>query len=95
MGFRPLADRVLVERVKTETKSSGGIILPEMAQERPNMGKVVVTGPGRVLDNGTFKEVQVKKGDVVLFGKHAGQEIKVDGVDLLLLRDDDCIGVYE
>lgn len=95
MKFRPLADRVVVERIKAEKTSKGGIILPEQSVEKPSVGKVLAVGNGKVDKNGVYREVGVKAGDVVMFGKHAGIEINLDGQEHLVLREEDIIGVYE
>jgi chaperonin GroES len=95
MKFRPLHDRVLVKRVKEETKTAGGIIIPGTAQEKPSEGKVVAVGPGTRGDDGKFTKLDVKKGDVVLFGKWGGTEITVDGDELLIMKESDIMGVIE
>lgn len=95
MKVRPLQDRVLVQRIDEEEKTSGGIIIPDTAKEKPQKGKVLAVGPGKILDNGTKTEMTVKKGDKVLFGKYAGTEIKVDGKENLILKEDDILGIIE
>ena len=95
MKFRPLHDRVLVKRVKEETKTAGGIIIPGTAQEKPSEGKVVAVGPGTRDDAGKYTKLDVKKGDVVLFGKWGGTEITVDGDELLIMKESDIMGVIE
>ncbi|WP_028877785.1 co-chaperone GroES [Terasakiella pusilla] len=95
MKFRPLHDRVLVKRVEQETKTAGGIILPEAAQEKPSEGVVIAVGSGVRGDNGEFVALDVKAGDKVLFGKWSGTEIKVDGEDLLIMKETDIMGVIE
>ncbi|MDV7340435.1 co-chaperone GroES [Terasakiella sp. A23] len=95
MKFRPLHDRVLVKRLEQETKTAGGIILPEAAQEKPSEGEVVAVGSGVRGDNGEFVALDVKAGDQVLFGKWSGTEIKVDGQDLLIMQEKDILGVVE
>ena len=95
MKFRPLHDRVLVKRVKEETKTAGGIIIPGTAQEKPSEGKVVAVGPGTRDDAGNFAKLDVKKGDVVLFGKWGGTEITIDGQELLIMKESDIMGVIE
>lgn len=95
MKFRPLHDRVLVKRVEQETKTAGGIILPEAAQEKPSEGEVIAVGSGVRGDNGEFVALDVKAGDKVLFGKWSGTEIKVDGEDLLIMKESDIMGVIE
>lgn len=93
MNIRPLQDRVLVKRVKEEEKSAGGIIIPDTAKEKPIEGKVVAVGNGKVLDNGDVRKLEVKKGDRVLFGKYSGTEVKIEGEECLILREDDILGV--
>ena len=92
MGIRPLQDRVLVKRVKEEEKTKGGIIIPDTAKEKPLEGKVVAVGNGKVVD-GKLRALEVKKGDLVLIGKYSGTEVKIDGEDHLILREDDILGV--
>ena len=94
MKIRPLADRVVVTRTKEEEKSKGGIIIPDTAKEKPIEGVVVAVGAGKVLKDGKVRPVDVKTGDRVLFGKYAGQEVKIDGQEHVLLREDDILGVY-
>jgi chaperonin GroES len=95
MKIRPLGDKVLVERVEAESKTAGGIVLPDTAKEKPQRGKVVSVGEGKTLENGTRKEVQVKKGDLVLFTSYAGTEIKVDGKEYLIMDESDIMAVIE
>ena len=95
MSIRPLHDRVLVKRVKEEEKTKGGIIIPDTAKEKPIEAKVVAVGNGRVLDNGEVRPLAVKKGDLVLFGKYGGTEVKIDGEEHLILREDDILGIIE
>jgi chaperonin GroES len=95
MKIRPLGDKVLVERVEAEAKTAGGIVLPDTAQEKPQRGKVVNVGEGKMLENGTHKEVQVKKGDVVLFPSYSGTEIKIDGKEYLIMDESDIMAVIE
>ena len=95
MKFRPLHDRVLVKRVKEETKSAGGIIIPDTAQEKPSEGKVVAVGPGTRDDQGKLVKPDVKKGDRVLFGKWGGTEVTIDGQELLIMKESDIMGVIE
>jgi chaperonin GroES len=95
MKFRPLHDRVLVKRVKEETKTAGGIIIPGTAQEKPSEGRVVAVGPGAVGDDGKVTKLDVKKGDRVLFGKWGGTEITIDGEELLIMKESDILGVLE
>ena len=91
--IRPLGDRVLIQRLEAEEKTAGGILLPESAKEKPKEGKVVATGDGRTLDNGERSTFSVKSGDTVLFSSYAGTEIKVDGTDYLIMREEDILGV--
>jgi chaperonin GroES len=95
MKIRPLGDKVLVERVEAESKTAGGIVLPDTAKEKPQRGKVVSVGEGKTLENGTRKEVQVKKGDLVLFTSYAGTEIKIDGKEYLIMDESDIMAVIE
>lgn len=93
-NLRPLHDRVIVERLEEEKKSAGGIIIPDSASEKPVRGKIVAVGPGKKDDNGKNIALDVKVGDIVLFGKYSGSEVKVDGKDLLVMREDDVIAVF-
>ena len=93
MNVRPLSDRILVKRLEEEEKTKGGIIIPDTAKEKPQQGKVVSVGEGKLLDNGTRIQPGVKPGETVLFGKYAGTEIKLDGEEYLILREDDIFGV--
>lgn len=95
MNFKPLYDRVLVQRVEEASVSAGGIIIPDSAKEKPLRGKVLAVGAGKLLDDGSLRAVDVKSGDIVLFGKYAGTEIKIDGVEQTILREDDILGVIE
>jgi len=95
MALRPLYDRIIVKRKSEEEKTRGGIIIPETAKEKPLEGQVISVGQGRALEDGTVRPLQLKAGDRILFGKYAGTEIKVDGEDLLILREDDVLGVIE
>ena len=95
MGFQPLHDRVLLRRVGEEEKSAGGIIIPDTAQEKPSEGIVVAVGSGIRADDGSIRKLDVKAGDRVLFGKFGGTDVKVDGEDLLILRETDILGVVE
>jgi len=95
MNIRPLADKVLVERVEAEGKTAGGIVLPDTAKEKPQRGKVVSVGEGKLLEDGTRREVQIKKGDLVLFTSYAGTEIKVDGNEYLIMDESDIMAVIE
>jgi len=91
--IRPLQDRVLVQRVEAEDKTASGIIIPDTAKEKPSEGKVVAVGPGKRLDNGSIQEMGVKKSDKILFSKYGGTEVKVDGEDYIIMREDDILGV--
>jgi chaperonin GroES len=93
MNLRPLHDRVIVKRLEEEKKSAGGIIIPDSAGEKPSRGKVLAVGPGKKGDDGKLIALDVKKGDEVLFGKYSGSEVKVDGDDLLVMREDDIMAV--
>ena len=95
MSFRPLHDRVVVKRVAEEEKTKGGIIIPDTAKEKPQQGKVIAVGTGRVTDKGDVLPLDVKAGDTVLFGKYSGSEIKVDGKEYLIVREDEILGVVE
>jgi chaperonin GroES len=95
MAIRPLHDRILVKRVKEEEKTKGGIIIPDTAKEKPVEGKVVAVGNGKVLENGEQRKLEVKKGDRILFGKYSGTEVKLDGDELLILREDDVLAIIE
>ena len=93
--FRPLHDRLLIKRVEAEERSKGGIIIPDSAKEKPIEGDVIAVGNGKVLENGTTKALEVKSGDRVLFGKYSGTEIKIEGVEHVILREDEVLGVIE
>ncbi len=93
MKIRPLHDRLVVKRVEEEEKTKGGIIIPDAAKEKPIEGKVVAVGNGKLLDNGKLRALDIKAGDVVLFGKYSGTEVKIDGEEHLILREDDVLGV--
>jgi len=95
MKIQPINDRVLVIRVEEEKKTAGGIIIPDTAKEKPQEGKVVFVGPGKLGDDGKRVPLDVKKGDRVLFSKYAGTEIKIDGVEHIFMREDDILGVLE
>jgi len=95
MKIRPLNDRVLVLRIEEEAKTSGGIIIPDTAKEKPQEGKVVAVGPGKLDDDGKRIPLEVKKNDRVLFGKYAGTDVKIDGVEHLIMREDDILGIIE
>jgi chaperonin GroES len=95
MKIRPLHDRLLVKRLEEETKTAGGIIIPGTAAEKPVQGKVVAVGKGKILEDGTVRPLDVKVGDKILFGKYGGQEVKVDGEELLVMREEDVMAVIE
>ena len=95
MAFRPLGDRVLVRRVEEEEKTRGGIIIPDTAKEKPQEGEVIATGPGARDDNGKIHPLDVKAGDRILFGKWSGTEVKLDGQDLLIMKESDILGVLD
>jgi len=95
MSLRPLQDRVIVTRIKEEAMTKGGIVIPDTAKEKPVEGKIVAVGNGKVLENGSVRKLDVKAGDTILFGKYAGTEVKIDGEDRLILREDDILGVIE
>lgn len=95
MKLRPLHDRVVVKRVEEEEKTSGGIIIPDTAKEKPQQGKVVAVGKGRLLEDGKILPLTVKEGDRILFSKYAGTDIKVDGEELLIMREDDILAIVE
>lgn len=93
MKIRPLADRLVVKRLAEETKTAGGILIPDNAKEKPMEGEVVAVGSGKVLTDGKVRELDMKVGDRVLFSKYAGTEVKLDGSELLILREDDVLGI--
>jgi chaperonin GroES len=95
MKIRPLADKVLVERLEAETKTAGGIVLPDSAKEKPQRGKVVAVGEGKPLDDGSVRKLQVKKGDNVLFTSYAGTEVKIDGKEYLIMSESDIMAIIE
>ena len=95
MKIRPLNDRVLVVRVEEEQKTPGGIIIPDTAKEKPQEGKIIAVGPGKIGDNGKRMPLNVKEGDKILFSKYAGTEIKIDGVEQIFMKEDDILGVLE
>jgi len=95
VNFRPLHDRVLVRRVTQDEKSSGGIIIPDTAQEKPQEGEIIAVGGGRIDDNGNVHALDVKAGDMVLFGKWSGTEVKIGGEDLLIMKESDILGIIE
>ena len=95
MKIRPLQDRVIVQRVQEEERTKGGIIIPDTAKEKPQEGKVIAVGKGKVGDDGKLIALDVKAGDRILFGKYSGTEVKLDGEDYLIMREDDILGVIE
>ena len=95
MKIRPLQDRVIVKRVQEEEKTKGGIIIPDTAKEKPQQGKVIAVGKGKVNDDGKLTPLDVKVGDKILFGKYSGSEIKIDGEEHLIMREEDILGVVE
>jgi chaperonin GroES len=95
MKFRPLHDRILVERVESEEVTKGGIILPDTAKEKPQQGKVIAVGPGKKTEDGKLVPMDVKAGDTILFGKYSGSEIKMEGNEYLIMREDDVLGIVE
>ena len=95
MSIRPLHDRVLVRRVEEDKKTPGGIVIPDTAAEKPMQGEVVSVGNGKLLDTGELRALDVKAGDKILFGKYSGTEVKVDGEELIVMREDDIMGIVE
>ena len=95
MNIRPLHDRVIVRRMEEEKTSPGGIVIPDSATEKPIKGEVVAVGKGKILENGDFRPLDVKKGDKILFGKYSGTEVKVDGEEMLVMREDDITAIVE
>jgi chaperonin GroES len=95
LKIRPLHDRVIIKRVEEERTSAGGIIIPDNATEKPSQGKVIAVGKGKILENGEVRPLDVKIGDTILFGKYSGQETKVTGEDLLVMREEDIMAVIE
>lgn len=95
MKVRPLQDRIVVKRIEEESKTKGGIIIPDSAKEKPVEGEVIAVGSGKFNDKGELRALDVKKGDRVLFGRYAGNEIKIDGIEHLILREDEILGVVE
>ena len=94
MKLRPLHDRVIVKRLEEERKSAGGILIPDSAAEKPSKGEVLAVGSGKVMEDGKVRPCDVKKGDIVLFGKYSGSEVKVDGDELVVMREDDIMAVF-
>ncbi|MGD8408269.1 MAG: co-chaperone GroES [Thiohalophilus sp.] len=95
MNIRPLHDRVIVRRMEEERTTAGGIVIPDSATEKPSQGEVIAVGNGRIMENGEVRALDVKAGDKVLFGKYAGNEVKIDGEELLVMREEDIMGVVE
>lgn len=95
MKIRPLHDRVIIKRLEQETKSAGGIVIPDSAAEKPQRGEVIAVGNGKLLDNGEVRALDLKVGDTVLFGKYSGNEVKVDGDELVVMREDEIMAVLE
>ena len=95
MNIRPLQDRIIVKRIEEEEKTAGGIIIPDTAKEKPQEGKVIAVGKGKVSDEGKTIALDIKKGDKILFSKYAGSEVKVNGTDYLIMREEDVLGVVE
>lgn len=95
MNLRPLQDRIIVKRLEEENKTSGGIYIPDTAKEKPQKGEIIAVGKGKLTEDGKVLPIDVKVGDTVLFGKYAGTEIKIDGADYLIMREDDILGVIE
>jgi chaperonin GroES len=93
MNIRPLQDRVLVKPLDSETKTAGGIIIPDTAQEKPQEGKIIATGPGKKTEDGTVLPLDVKKGDRVLYGKWSGTEVQIDGEDMMIMNESDIMGI--
>jgi chaperonin GroES len=95
MNLRPLHDRVIIKRLEAETKTAGGIVIPDSATEKPIKGEVIAVGNGKILENGEVRALDLKKGDKVLFGKYSGTEVKVDGEEYLVMREEDVMAVIE
>lgn len=95
MKIRPLHDRIIVERLEEESKTAGGLIIPDTAKEKPQKGKIIAAGKGKVTEDGKVLTLDVKVGDLILFGKYSGTEIKVEGKEYLMMREDDVLGVIE
>ena len=95
MNIRPLHDRIIVERLEEETMTAGGIIIPDSAKEKPQEGKIVAAGKGKITEDGKVLPLDVKVGDKILFGKYAGTEVKIDGKEYIMMREDDVLGVVE
>ena len=95
MKIRPLHDRVVVKRLEEERKTASGIVIPDTAAEKPDTGEIIAVGNGKILEDGKVRALEVKKGDKVLFGKYSGQTVKVDGIEYLVMREEDLMGVIE
>jgi chaperonin GroES len=95
MKIRPLQDRIIVKRIEEEEKTKGGIIIPDTAKEKPMEGEVIAAGTGKILENGKKQPLEVKAGDRVLFDKYAGTEVKIDGIEHLIMKEDDILGIIE
>ena len=95
MSIKPLHDRVVIERLEEELTSAGGIVIPDSAKEKPMRGKIVAVGPGKMLDSGNLIPLGVQPGDEVLFGKYSGTEVKIEGKELVVMREDDIMGIVE
>ena len=95
MNIRPLHDRVIVRRMEEERTSAGGIVIPDTATEKPAQGEVIAAGVGKIMDNGDVRPMDVKTGDRILFGKYAGTEVKIEGEELLVMREEDIMGIIE
>jgi chaperonin GroES len=95
MKIRPLHDRVIVKRLEEERKTASGIVIPDTAAEKPDTGEIIAVGTGKILEDGKVRALEVKKGDKVLFGKYSGQTVKVDGIEYLVMREEDLMGVIE
>ena len=95
MSIRPLHDRVIIKRMEEERRTAGGIVIPDSATEKPVRGKVIAVGNGKIMENGNVRPLEVKPGDVVMFGKYSGTEVKMDGEELLVMREEDIMGVVQ
>ncbi|MBI5873023.1 MAG: co-chaperone GroES [Candidatus Omnitrophica bacterium] len=95
MNFQPLGDRVIIKPLEPETKTKGGIVLPDTVKEKPQEGKVVAVGKGKVLENGTIQKLDVKEGDTVLYGKYSGTEVTSDGIEYLIVREEDILAIVK
>ena len=95
MSLRPLYDRIIVERLQEDEKTAGGLIIPETAKEKPQKGKIIAVGKGKINEDGSIRALEVKTGDIVLFGKYSGTEVKIDNQDRLIMREDDILAVVE